>query len=132
MLFSNIPPQACFNWTWQFCFIYTLKKKNNWKNIVTPNKKVIIIIWYILMSDDFTSDNWYFKITSDLKIFISVAKSFDILIKEKKTLPLFQRLSVPFINKDASSNSSLGKMSMKYLCCPHKVIPLQKSGDFLL
>lgn len=46
----------------------------------------------------------------------------DIFIKELN-FPFFQCLSVPFINKDASSNSSFRKMSVKYLCSPHKVIP---------
>lgn len=57
--------------------------------------------------------------------------SCDIVIKKRRLLPL-QCLSASFKNKDASSNFSLRKMSMKYICCPHKVIPLQKHGDFPL
>jgi len=51
-------------------------------------------------------------------------------LREKVAIaPVF--VSVPFINKDASSDSSLRKVCMKYLCWPHKVIPLKKHRDFL-
>lgn len=68
-----------------------------------------------------TSDKWYFKIT--FKIFISRSKSilFDIL--QNRHFAISPVLSMPFINKDASSNSPLWKVSMKYLGRPHKFIP---------
>lgn len=46
-------------------------------------------------------------------------------------LLLLLRLSVPFINKDASSDSSLRNVSMKHFCGPFKTFSLQKRGDFL-
>lgn len=67
------------------------------------------------------------------KIFISIwkRKPPHMFCHKDRKFPLFQCLSVPFINKDASSDSSFRKMSVKYLCCPHKVIPFQKYRDFL-
>lgn len=60
-----------------------------------------------------------------LKCLGSKSVSCDVVIKDRR-LPLLQCLSASLINKDASSNFSLRKMSVKYFCCPHKLIPLQK------
>lgn len=49
----------------------------------------------------------------------------------EECLLLRLRLSAPFINKDASSDSSLRNVSMKHLCGPFKTVSLQKRGDFL-
>lgn len=63
-------------------------------------------------------------------MFITVANSHVMTCNWEKKIAIVP-VSVPFINKDASSNFPFRKMSVKYLCCPHKVIALQKYRDFL-